>query len=385
MCNKKNKTQVLNQNYLKMISNLITKYLNNQATEKEVELVFEWIAASDANKKEFIALKKTWVLTSIESETKEKDWQSIQNKIKSRKSFNYTTWLKYAAVIIIFITLGKISWSSINNKPKQENSIVLEVENIKEAINLNTNKQNILDVAGKVIAEHNNNEIVYKNETTTKTVIYHTLNIPLGKTFKVKLSDGTTVHLNSGTTFKYPKQFHKKGNRLVYLEGEAFFEVEKDATRPFIVNIADVDVKVLGTKFNVNAYSNNATYSCVLVEGSVTVSHTNNNSLLTPNQKASWTKTDKPFKLEEVNTDLYTSWTKGELILDSAHFSEITKKLERAFNVKIINNNEVLELQEFSGTINFKTSSLENILDLLKFDTYFEYTIKDNQIIISSN
>ena len=84
MCNKKNKTQVLNQNYLKMISNLITKYLNNQATEKEVELVFEWIAASDANKKEFIALKKTWVLTSIESETKEKDWQSIQNKIKSR-------------------------------------------------------------------------------------------------------------------------------------------------------------------------------------------------------------------------------------------------------------------------------------------------------------
>jgi ferric-dicitrate binding protein FerR (iron transport regulator) len=135
----------------------------------------------------------------------------------------------------------------------------------------------------------------------------------------------------------------------------------------------------------VNAYPDNTNYSCVLVEGSVKISNTNNNSLLIPNQKANWNSTDKKFKLENVNTDLYTSWVDGELILESAHFSEISKKLERAFNVKIINNNKVLESQEFSGTINFKTLSLENILDLLKFDTYFEYTIEDNQIIITNN
>ncbi|QXP63359.1 FecR family protein [Polaribacter sp. HaHaR_3_91] len=370
-----------------MISNLITKYLNNEASEKEVELIFKWIEASNANKKEFIALKKTWVLTSVSANTEKKDWQEVQKKIRSTKTFTYKKWLKYAAAIIIFISIGKYYYhtSSVNNNLIEENSIVLQTEDKDNSIKIKYDHENIINSSGQVIAEHNKDEIIYKKTSTTSPTLYHTLNIPLGKTFKVKLSDGTTVHLNSGTTFKYPKQFSTAGNRLVYLEGEAFFEVEKDATRPFIVNIADVDVKVLGTKFNISAYSNTTNYSCVLVEGSVDVSNENYNSLLIPNQKASWNNENIPFKIEEVNTDLYTSWVYGEYILDASHFSEISKKLERAFNVRIINNNKLLESQEFSGTINFKTSTIENILDLLKFDTYFEYTIKDNQIIISSN
>jgi len=370
-----------------MISKLITKYLNNEASEKEVALIFKWIEASSSNKKEFIALKKAWALTSVSEHTLKKDWQEIQKKVRKTKPLQYKTWLKYAAAIIVFISIGKFYWdsSNVNNKQIEENSIVLLTEDKDNSIKIKYDQENILSSSGKVIAEHNKDEIIYKKASTKSSAIYHTLNIPLGKTFKVKLSDGTTVHLNSGTTFKYPKQFSTDGNRLVYLQGEAFFEVEKDANRPFIVNIDDVDVKVLGTKFNVSAYSNTANYSCVLVEGSVDVSNANYNSLLIPNEKASWNSLSQQFKIEKVDTNLYTSWIHGEYILEASHFSEIAQKLERAFNVKISNHNKLLELQEFSGTINFKTSTIENILDLLKFDTYFEYSIKDNQIIISSN
>ncbi|WP_405295155.1 FecR family protein [Algibacter sp. Ld11] len=369
-----------------MISSLIIKYLNGEASENEVELIFEWINKSHANKKEFMTLKKAWLLTESTKTDTKIAWKSLQKEIAKTQTFKHKTWLKYAAIVVLLISVGRFTWSSLNKKQEQPNGIVLEVENT--SINLNENKADVTTAEGHVIAKQNNNEIIYKAAKTATNLEYHTLKIPLGKTFNVTLSDGTKVHLNAGTTFKYPKQFSNTGNRLVYLNGEAFFEVEKDKAHPFIVNINDIDVKVLGTKFNVNAYPENSETSCVLVEGSVELSNINNpnnKSLLTPNHKATWNATTETFKQTQVNTHIYTSWIHGEIILDSAHFSSFSKKLERAFNVKITNNNTLLEAQEFSGTINFKTSTLEDILDLLKFDTFFEYSIEDNQIIISNN
>jgi len=371
-----------------MISNLITKYLNGDATEKEVELIFEWIDASEANRKEFINLKKAWALTEVSKVERDEAWRALKDKISKTKPSKSKAWLRYVAVLVLFIALGRLVWVSNNEDqaPEQNNTIVLEVEGSN--IPINALMQHVKTQSGEVIAEQNNNQIIYKPSKTTNVIEYHTLNIPLGKTFKVTLSDGTKVHLNSGTTFKYPKQFSNTENRMVYLKGEAFFEVKENKTHPFVVTINDIAVKVLGTKFNVNAYPENLTTSCVLVEGSVqafNLSNTNNKALLTPNHQATWNPASEVFSLKEVNTDLYTAWIHGEIILDSAHFSSFSKKLERAFNVKIINNNSALEAQEFSGTINFKTSKLSDILDLLKFDTYFEYTIDNNQIIISNN
>lgn len=369
-----------------MISNLIITYLNGNATEEEVKLIFEWIDASQANKEEFIALKKAWILSANTNSDQKLAWKNLKNKINKTKPKKYKAWFKYAALLILCLAIGKITSTLLNKEEQQPNAIVLETKDT--SIKIELNKAHVTTAQGQVIAKQNNNEIIYKPEQTTKPLEYHTLKIPLGKTFKVTLSDGTKVHLNSGTTFKYPKQFSQNSNRLVYLEGEAFFEVESDKSRPFIVNINNIGIEVLGTKFNLNSYPERKATECVLVEGSVkafSLNQTSNNVLLTPNHKASWHDASNTFKLNKVDTNLYTSWIYGEIILESAHFSSFSKKLERAFNVKIINNNTLLEEQEFSGTINFKTSSLEDILDLLKFDTFFEYRTKDNQIIISNN
>ena len=105
-----------------------------------------------------------------------------------------------------------------------------------------------------MVGNQNGNKIVYDTETTLEKLVYNTIKIPYGKRFELQLSDGTIVHLNSGTTLKYPVKFIASGNRQVFLDGEAFFDVAKDKTHPFVVNADNLNVRVLGTHFNVSNY-----------------------------------------------------------------------------------------------------------------------------------
>ena len=122
-------------------------------------------------------------------------------------------------------------------------------------------------------------------------MVYNTLKIPYGKKFEVQLSDGTIVHLNAGTSLRYPVQFVKNQSRQVYLTGEAFFEVSKDKAHPFTVNTQEVNVEVLGTKFNVNSYTEDVSTDVVLVEGKVSLykdkKTAENQVYLTPGLKGS--------------------------------------------------------------------------------------------------
>ena len=250
----------------------------------------------------------------------------------------------------------------------------------------NTQK-NILDYQGNIIAEQHANEIVYRPNTVNNNLVYHTLKIPYGKTFKVTLSDGSVVHLNAGTTFKYPEQFKADGNRNVFLSGEAFFKVAKDEQHPFIVSSNQVAIEVLGTKFNLSSYDDDFSTHCVLVEGSVRLSenaNTSNNIILTPNHISTWDNNTRLFNTEAVDVKLYTAWVYGELVFKNELFGSIAKKLERSYGVKIINNNIVLATQRFTGTIKIKESEIENILELFKIDTPFEYSKEDHIIEISN-
>jgi len=370
-----------------MNSNLIFKYLNHNASEEEVTAIFEWIESSEENKSQFIALKKIWVLTALEEYSKPVGWGKIEKEIsKSKKRKRFKLW-KYAAIFLILVGLGKTVSIISNSESTTSNEVVLELENGDINYITETQDKNLLNNKGKVIAEQHANEIVYQPNATTKNIAYHTLKVPYGKTFKVTLSDGSIIHLNSGTTFKYPEQFDIESSRKVYLTGEAFFEVAKDELRPFIVHSNKVDVEVLGTKFNLSAYPDDESIQTVLVEGSVRLSesaNTLNNTILSPNYRATWNEISKTFKTERVDVNTYIAWTYGELVFNEASFTAISKKLERSFNVKIINNNNFLATQKFTGTINIKESSVENILDLFKLDTHFKYSIHDNIIEITN-
>ncbi|WP_420603088.1 FecR family protein [Flagellimonas sp.] len=198
-------------------------------------------------------------------------------------------------------------------------------------------------------------------KSTQKNWFYNTLTVPYGKTFELLLSDGTKAHLNAGSSLKYPVQFLNGMERKVFVSGEVFLNVEKDKDHPFVVGADDLNVRVLGTQFNVHVYPEDEVAEVVLVEGAVALYpeneayHTDTSTRLEPGFKASFDKTDKKIETEAVMTDIYTSWMHGELVFRNMSFNNILKKLERQYNVNIINNNEGLSSEKFNASFGSKT------------------------------
>lgn len=365
-----------------MKSEIIYKYLSNEASEQEILTLFEWIEASEENKKQFITIKKTWVLTALSEDISVNSTPVIKIKPKNKAA----KYLQYAAVILVLLGLGKIAFN-FNHKTKHSKEIVLELGNGQTEYITKNNHSNLLNNKGEVIAKKLHGRIVYFGKVKDNEVLYNSLKIPYGKTFKVILSDGTVISLNSGTTLRYPEQFGVNGKRTVYLTGEAFFEVAKDKEHPFIVNANEVDIEVLGTKFNVNAYPETSIVNSVLVEGSIRMYETaspSNSALLKPNQMATWQNGSNKITTKSVDPSFYSAWTKDELTFKDTPFSTITKIIQRTYDVEIINKNSDLAKQTFTGTIKISESSVKNILELLKRDTPFDYTIKENTITITN-
>lgn len=365
-----------------MTSEIIYKYLSNEASEQEVQVLFEWIDASEENKKHFVTLKKTWAMTAL-SEDLSSDSVPVVSIRAKNKTLHY---LKYAAVFIVFIGLSKVAYN-FSQKTKPSKEIVLELADGRSEYITKDNHTKLVNDKGDLIAKKFSNHIIYFGKVQDQEVVYNTLKVPYGKRFKLTLSDGTVVSLNSGTTLKYPEQFGINGKRNVYLTGEAFFEVAKDKEHPFIVNANQVDIEVLGTKFNVSAYPENPTVNGTLLEGSIQMYEADNKQnavLLKPNQMATWQNNSKKITTKEVDPSFYSAWTKGELAFKDTPFSTIAKIIQRTYDVEIINENTVLARQNFTGTIKISESSVENILELLKRDTPFNYSIKGNTITITN-
>ncbi|QLC65041.1 DUF4974 domain-containing protein [Flavobacterium sp. LPB0248] len=365
-----------------MTSEIIYKYLSNEASEQEVQALFDWIEASEENKKQFIKTKKIWAFTTLSSDLSIETVPVIQMKPKN----SIRQYLQYAAIFLVFLALGT-TFYLFNSKSETPKEIVLELGDGRLEYISGKKETALLNDKGDLIAKKFPTEIIYFGKVQDHKVIYNTLSVPYGKRFKLKLSDGTIVSLNAGSSLRYPEQFGLNGNRNVYLTGEAFFEVAKDKEHPFVVNANQVDIKVLGTKFNVSAYPENPTVNSTLLEGSIQMSETadpSNVILLEPNQMATWQNNTKKITLKNVDVSLYSAWTKGELAFKDTPFSTIAKIIQRTYDVEIINENSDLARQNFTGTINISESSVENILDLLKRDTPFNYSIKQKTITITN-
>ncbi|AXB57516.1 FecR family protein [Flavobacterium fluviale] len=364
-----------------MASELIYKYLSNEASEQEVQQLFDWIDASEENKKHFITLKKTWALTAVTG-TISRDTSPV---IALKPKNNTRKYFRYAAVLVVLLGLTRLAFY-FNERTTDSKEIVLELSDGSFEYFTHKNENALVNDKGELIARKFSDRIVYFGKVVDKEVSYHTLTVPYGKRFKLTLSDGTFVSLNSGTTLRYPEQFGINGKRNVYLTGEAFFEVAKDKQHPFIVHSDKIDIEVLGTKFTVTAYPEDKTVSSVLVEGSIQMSEKDNplNAvLLKPSQMAVWQNESKKIVTQTVDTAVYEAWTQGELVFQNTPFSTIAKIIERTYDVEIINENTVLARQSFTGSIKISESSVANILELLKRDTPFNYSIKQNTITIT--
>ncbi len=237
-----------------------------------------------------------------------------------------------------------------------------------------------------VIKNDARNKLVYEpqKETQNKNVQNNHLVIPKGKTYKLLLSDGTKIWLNSETEITYPTRF--VGNkRVVNLIGEAFFEVAKNKEKPFIVNANGMEVKVLGTSFNISCYTTDKTFNTTLINGSVSVK-TNNKEAQTivPSEQLTYYKESEQTTIHTVNTELFTSWINGEYIFKDTTLEEIVKKLQRWYDFSVNYEDESLKHNRYSLTAD-RNTNLDHLLEVISYTSNVKLERINNIINIKKN
>lgn len=380
---------------IKKSERLIVKFITNQASQEEIELLTEWLKEEENQKvfKDFI--KTNYAIDSAlntfdSTEVRKQLSERIQKENNVFYKRRLSSYYKYAAILVV--ALGAMyfykNWNSdqaaSNVIVPRVDEIVLDLGNGGTEIIDPADAKNVTDKDGNIIGKQEKNRLVYNKTLAEGKLVYNTLKIPYGRKFEVQLSDGTIVHLNAGTSLRYPVQFVKNQNRQVFLTGEAFFEVSKDKKHPFTVNTQEVNVEVLGTKFNVDTYTDNISSDIVLVEGKVSLykeKKTNQNQVfLTPGLKGSTLKGQNTITTEQVNTDYYTAWVTGSLVFKNASFDNIIKKLERQYNVTFINKNKTLGKEIFNAR--FDNEPIEVVLKYFSDSYAIDYQIDKDRITI---
>lgn len=209
--------------------------------------------------------------------------------------------------------------------------------------------------------------------------------IPKGERSLITLEDGTQVWINADSKLEYSHDFLNGPTRDVYLQGEAYFDVTPDKARPFIVHVGGVEIKVLGTAFNVKGYHGEHKIEATLVHGKISFSGASaDNVTLAANQRAVFLTEKKRLLVENnVQTDNYTSWRKGVLVFDDEPLYEILPILERTFNVTIHTDQANSLDCRFTATIN--NMSLDEVLELFSTSDTIGYTILANEVYITGS
>ncbi len=303
-----------------------------------------------------------------------KKLEQVQKKHKKHRII--ISLFKYAAVALLSFSLGIAIYYF--QKPGKFEGIYEQIvesgdENYSRLILGTDNNIPIFEKKSAVVY-HQDGKIIINNHDTIspKTDIQdHELNqlvVPYGMTSSIRLPDGTKACLNAGSRLVYPS-FFKERKREVFLIGEGFFEVAPDKEMPFIVQTKDLDVEVVGTKFNLTAYPSDNYIETTLVEGIVTLKEKGYKSLLKeyslePDQLAVFNRTSSEIKISEVEVINYIAWHEGFLNFESSDLSRIARKLERYYDIKINFDNPMLGVRSITGKLILKEEK-EKVLGVL--------------------
>ncbi|MDP9081787.1 MAG: FecR family protein [Bacteroidota bacterium] len=251
-------------------------------------------------------------------------------------------------------------------------------------INLNEAKNGVLANQGQtVLKKDKDGRIIYQapgKKAIDSSNTFNTINIPRGGQFQVVLSDGSKVWLNSSSSITFPTAFSKT-ERRVTITGEVYFEVAKNKQLPFRVVAGKQTVEVLGTHFNINAYTDESAIKTTLIEGSVKVSANSNTAILKPEQQSAiFNKTDKII-ISTVDTEDVLAWKNGNFQFESAEIPLIMRQASRWYDVDIKYEGEVPK-RRFTGSIS-RNVNLSELLKMLKY-TGINFKIEGKTIIVTS-
>lgn len=302
-----------------------------------------------------------------------------------------------AAAILLLVTAGGV-WLLISKKDVQHP--VAAVNNVpvkdiapgsnKAVLTLADGSTIVLDEAqngalsqqgGTKVIKLNSGQLAYQpvNGKSSATVTYNTITTPIGGQYQVMLPDGSKVWLNAASSLRFPTAF--TGNeRRVDITGEAYFEVEKQAGKPFLVSVKGMEVQVLGTSFNVNAYDDEATVKTTLLEGAVMITKDEMKKRLSPGQQAQMNMQGSIQVINKTDLEEAVAWKNGYFQFENADIRSVMRQLERWYNIKVVYKGTIPD-RSFGGGIQ-RNLPLSGVLKILE-KNHVKFTVEGNTIVVT--
>lgn len=332
------------------------------------------------------------ILAEVESSgadrqmTAEESAAILRSILQEETPVRKIAWGRRVAVAAVILLLGAGAWYWANQS-KTSHTIVQNIKpgSNKATLTLADGSTVMLDSAGHQLIQQGGTAITqsggqlqYNVQNNTSSISYNTLSIPRGGQFRITLPDGTNAWLNAASSLRYPTAFTGK-ERMVEVTGEAYFEVAKDAAKPFLVKINNqVTVQVLGTSFNINAYSDEAEINTTLLEGSVKVWKEEESMILSPGQQAR-IKAAKINLMKDVNVNKIVAWKNGLFNFEDDDLGEVMRQIARWYDVEVVFEAGIPE-RLYWGEIR-RNTPLNKVLEMLEM-TGARFRMESNRKII---
>ena len=375
---------------------LIKRSFTSSLDEEDRQVLEAWLDESERHRqlyeemKRFVARRENFQL-SVESKKRFK--QDFELRIdKAYRRRGRRVWLKVvscAAMLALPIIAGMLLWTRQPVEDVVDYGIGPIEHGVRKAtLVLNDGKVLALDTSRMTLKEidgvtiHTNDQaLVYVDSLDNKDVnLQNRLITPKGGEYTIMLADGTKVWVNAATEIRYPVKFVGK-ERRVWLEGEAYFEVTKDATRPFIVEANGMEVKVYGTRFNVNTRRDDQIQT-TLVEGSVSVKPKGlKEVMLEPNQQAVFNKLAGRVTVRDVDVMSYVAWQRGNYYFENKSIGEILDELSLWYDIQVFFMNNEVRNERFSGYLP-RYEEIDRLLSLIEKTSHVQFEIKGRVIIV---
>ena len=375
------------------IARLIAEELAGTIDERDRAVLTRWLDEDERHWKEYTNIleslktgNEVWKDQERGRQIMESRWRTVKSPT-IRKTVRWITWSKYAAVILLFVSMG-IFWFVNEKKQEVENVTVAKIEHgsMKAQLVLaNGRKVDLVPETNLQLEEEGGTRILTLDNMVkysgmdslvgqSAEVKYNTLIVPRGGEFSLELADGTRVWLNTESKLRYPVAFTGE-ERRVEMDGEVYFEVAKNREKPFVVTVNGVDIRVLGTSFNVSAYQEDVVTT--LVTGKVQLKKGDEQVVLLPNQQAIWS--DDKFKVKQVDARNYVLWKEGIFYFEDVDLETILDDMARWYNVTIFYVNPTLKKMKFSVEIK-RYEDINEILRRIEQTKRVKFEIKDRTI-----
>jgi transmembrane sensor len=388
---------------------LFQKYLKNQCSPEEAETVLAWLEAEEYSQeqKELISQLLSGhpeinePIAEVLQQRLQKSFENTLQKIEEKENANgklrKLSWLRYAAAVLLIIA-GSGTYLLLQRKTSAKEVAIVNnhKEQIKKDLAPGGNKAVLTLADGSIIVlddakngtltQQGNTKVLklngklayYPATTKSNEILYNTISTPRGGQYQIELPDGSQVWLNAASSLSFPTAFVGK-ERRVEITGEAYFEVAKNAAMPFIVNVNGAEIQVLGTHFNIMAYSDEATLKTTLLEGSIKINKDSKTVMLKPGQEARLQ--DQSIKVvDDVDTEEAVAWKNGNFQFSNASLQQVMRQIARWYDVDISYEGKIPE-RKFGGKIS-RGNNASEILKVLELSNV-KFRIKDKKIIVT--